>query len=156
MFSSLLSRSAGNAKTLLAAVNKTQARSLNVSMNKVILIGNVGKDPEDHTFKNGGRLVSFPLATSRRYKDSEGNIVEQTFWHKIRLGGQSADNAMNLVKKGTLLQIDGSIRYDTYTNKDGIEVHSTSIQATDFKIQAFPKRKEGEEGRAAAAEEEED
>ncbi|KAJ1863084.1 hypothetical protein LPJ73_000610 [Coemansia sp. RSA 2703] len=123
-------------------------------MNKVILLGNVGKDPEDHTFSNGGRVVSFPLATSRRYKDGEGNIVEQTFWHKIRFNGPTADNVVNLVKKGTLLQIDGSIRYDTYTNKDGIEVHSTSIQATDFKIQAFPKRKDGEERGAAAAGEE--
>ncbi|KAJ1642225.1 hypothetical protein J3B02_004573 [Coemansia erecta] len=117
-------------------------------------MGNVGNDPEEVTFNSGKKIVTFPLATSRRYKDPEGNIVEQTYWHKIRIGGQIADSALNIVKKGCLVQVEGSIRYDNFTNKDGIDVHRTSIVADKYQIHAFAKRKENNsEEQAGAAEE---
>ncbi|ORX70946.1 single-strand binding protein, partial [Linderina pennispora] len=103
-------------------------------MNKVILIGNVGADPQETTFENGNKLASFPLATSRRYKDKEGNLLEHTSWHRIRFTGNNADKVMRVVKKSALVQLEGSIRYDTYTNKDNVEVNSTTISGDNFKI----------------------
>ncbi|KAJ1879113.1 hypothetical protein LPJ57_003013 [Coemansia sp. RSA 486] len=149
MYKTLFTRSVINAKTFLAP--STQTRGL-ASINKVILLGNVGADPQEVTFNSGKKITTFPLATSRRYKDSEGNIVEQTYWHKIRIGGQSAETVMNIVKKGCLLQVEGSLRYDTYNNKDNIDVHSTSIVADKFQVHAFPKRKDANEQSAAEEE----
>ncbi|KAJ1728083.1 hypothetical protein LPJ61_004228, partial [Coemansia biformis] len=107
---------------------------LPLSMNKVILVGGVGSDPKVIEFSNGNKLVTFPLATSRRYKDKEGNLLEQTAWHKIQLRGDKAERAANFVKKGAMVQIDGAIRYDTFTNKEGVEVHQTLINADAFNI----------------------
>ncbi|KAJ2813096.1 hypothetical protein GGI24_006579, partial [Coemansia furcata] len=90
-------------------------------MNKAILLGNVGADPQEHTFANGAKIASFSLATSRRYKDGTGNIIEQTSWHKVKFTGEQADKIMRLVKKGAVVQVDGSIRYDSFTNKEDVE-----------------------------------
>ncbi|KAJ2785115.1 hypothetical protein H4R18_000703 [Coemansia javaensis] len=122
-------------------------------MNKVILVGNVGADPKTFDFSNGGKMASFPLATSRRYKDKEGNILEQTAWHRIQFTADKVDTVARLVKKGSLVHVDGAIRYDTFTDKEGNEVSRTVIHGTAFNILAFPKRKDGEE--EAAPEDEE-
>ncbi|KAJ2805415.1 hypothetical protein H4R21_001269 [Coemansia helicoidea] len=127
------------------------------SVNKVILVGGVGSDPRIVEFDNGGKLADFPLATSRRYKDKEGNLVENTAWHKIQFRGDRVDSVANLIKKGAFIQVDGSIRYDTYTNKQGVEVHQTQIMGDSFTILAFPKRKDAEgeaEGKQGAEEDE--
>ncbi|KAJ2578995.1 hypothetical protein GGH95_003339 [Coemansia sp. RSA 1836] len=113
-------------------------------MNKAILLGNVGADPQEHTFANGAKIASFSLATSRRYKDGTGNIIEQTSWHKVKFSGDQADKVMRLVKKSAYVQVDGSIRYDSFTNKEGVEVHTTTIQGETIRIIAFPKRPDGE------------
>ncbi|KAJ2825093.1 hypothetical protein IWW50_003010 [Coemansia erecta] len=113
------------------------------SMNKVILLGNVGQDPKIVQFDNGKKLATFPLATSRRYKDAEGNLVEQTEWHRIRFSNDKAELIERLVKKGALVNIDGAIRYDSF-NKDGVDVHTTNIVGNSFEIKMFPKRRENE------------
>ncbi|KAJ2714943.1 hypothetical protein H4R19_001468 [Coemansia spiralis] len=97
-------------------------------------------------FENGSKLAEFPLATSRRYKDKEGNLLEQTAWHRIKFRGPKADQVANIVKKGALVQVDGSIRYDSYTDKEGKEVHVTAITGESFSILMFPKRKDEGEG----------
>ncbi|KAJ2723211.1 hypothetical protein GGI07_002780 [Coemansia sp. Benny D115] len=140
MFRSALTRATVNAKPSLAL--NLQARNMSVYLNKVILIGNVGADAQEVTFSNGNKIATFPLATARRYKDKEGNLLEQTAWHKIRVNGASAEHAVRLVKKSSLVQVEGSIRYDQYTNKEGVEVNATSIIAENFNILRFPRRAE--------------
>ncbi|KAJ1937062.1 hypothetical protein GGF37_005358, partial [Kickxella alabastrina] len=119
-------------------------------LNKVILMGNVGADPQEITFSNGKKMATFSLATSRRYKDAEGNTLEHTSWHRIKVSGDNAERVMNYVKKSALVQVEGSIRYDTYTNKDGAEVHVTNINADSFNIVMFPKREEAAASRDEA------
>ncbi|KAI8323719.1 hypothetical protein GQ54DRAFT_296561 [Martensiomyces pterosporus] len=97
-------------------------------------------------------MASFPLATSRRYKDADGNILEHTSWHKIKFTGDNADKILRIVKKSALVQVEGSIRYDTYTNKEGAEVHATSIHGENFRVVAFPKRQEDSEAAEATEE----
>ncbi|KAJ2512305.1 hypothetical protein H4217_006950 [Coemansia sp. RSA 1939] len=115
-------------------------------MNKVILVGNVGADASTFTMKNGKNRTSFPLATSVRYKDKEGNLLEQTSWHRVSIASDAADRAARMVKKGMAVHVEGSIRYYTYTNKEGVEVNATEINCNNFQIASFPKRKDGEEG----------
>ncbi|KAJ2657541.1 hypothetical protein IW148_005128 [Coemansia sp. RSA 1199] len=143
MFRTALLRSAG-AKLVANPALKSQARYLSPSMNKVILMGNVGQDPKIVQFDNGKKLAMFSLATSRRYKDGEGNLVEQTEWHKVRFNNEKAELVERLIKKGALVTIDGTIRYDSF-NKDGVEIHTTNIVGTNFDIKAFPKRLNPEE-----------
>ncbi|KAJ1851394.1 hypothetical protein GGH12_004134 [Coemansia sp. RSA 1822] len=143
MFRTALLRSAG-AKLVANPALKSQARYLSPSMNKVILMGNVGQDPKIIQFDNGKKLATFSLATSRRYKDGEGNLVEQTEWHKVRFNNEKAELVERLIKKGALVTIDGTIRYDSF-NKDGVEIHTTNIVGTNFDIKAFPKRLNPEE-----------
>ncbi|KAJ2078393.1 hypothetical protein H4R24_004505 [Coemansia sp. RSA 988] len=131
------------------AAVKSQTRNINFYLNKVILAGNVGSDPKVVTFDSGSKLVSFPIATSRRYKDKQGNLLEQTAWHKIKIGGNKADLAERLIKKGALIQIDGSIRYESFTAKDGTEVNNTYIYGDNFNVLAFSKR-DTENGKSEA------
>ncbi|KAJ2061529.1 hypothetical protein GGI17_003007 [Coemansia sp. S146] len=150
MFRLALSRASTPAKAMAAA--KMQTRNVNCYMNKAILLGNVGADPQEHTFANGAKIASFSLATSRRYKDGTGNIIEQTSWHKVKFTGEQADKIMRLVKKSALVQVDGSIRYDSFTNKEGVEVHTTTIQGETIRIIAFPKREDGESAKESSEE----
>ncbi|KAJ1950998.1 hypothetical protein FBU59_000413 [Linderina macrospora] len=150
MFRSTLARSL-NVKSIATPALQSQTRGIRYYMNKVILIGNVGSDPKDTKFEDGKMMSSFPLATSRRYKDKDGNLLEHTAWHRIRFTGDNAERVSRLVKKSALVQVEGSIRYDTYTNKENVEVNSTTISGDSFKILVFPKRPE--EGQAKESEE---
>ncbi|KAJ2162960.1 hypothetical protein GGF46_000146 [Coemansia sp. RSA 552] len=154
MLRSMFARNLASRLTATPAI-KSQARSIYFYMNKVMLIGSVGNDPRVIDFADGKKMVMFPLATSRRYKDGEGNLLEQTAWHKIRLTNENALRAEKLIRKGALVQVEGSIRYDTFTNKEGVDVNTTSIKGDSFKIVLFPKRKEGEEGEQGERNEEE-
>ncbi|KAJ1959647.1 hypothetical protein GGI12_004232 [Dipsacomyces acuminosporus] len=152
MLRAALTRSS-SAKALANSAIKTQTRGAQFYMNKAILVGNVGADPQEVSFANGSKLATFSLATARRYKDAEGNILEHTSWHKIKFGGENAGRVLRLVNKGAVVQVEGAIRYDAYTNKDGVESHATSIQGESFRVISFPKRKEDSEATEPAAEE---
>ncbi|HON18008.1 MAG TPA: single-stranded DNA-binding protein [Salinivirgaceae bacterium] len=84
-----------------------------MSVNKVFLLGNVGKDPEVKHFDNGS-IASFPLATTERYRDRDGNLQERTEWHNIIVSGNTAKVVEDYVKKGTQLFIEGKIRTRKY------------------------------------------
>ncbi|KAJ1830636.1 hypothetical protein IWW55_003069 [Coemansia sp. RSA 2706] len=144
MFRTAIARSA-NSKFVANSALKSQTRNFNISMNKVILLGNVGQDPKIIEFENGKKAAMFSLATSRRYKDADSNLVEQTEWHRIRFSNDKAELVERLIKKGTLVNIEGSLRYETF-NKDGVDINMTTIVGTSFDIKLFPKRRDGEEG----------
>lgn len=94
-------------------------------INKVILVGNLGKDSEVMTYENGVKRAAFTMATTESYKDKEGNWVEQTEWHNIVLWRYLADK--NLIK-GDKIYLEGRIRNRKYDDKDGITRYITEIQ----------------------------
>ena len=102
-------------------------------INKVILVGNVGADPDYRALDGGNRVVRLRLATSEKYKTNDGT-KEQTEWHNIEAWQNLADIIDKWVKKGDKLYVEGSIRTRTYKDKDGADKFSTSIIAKEIKI----------------------
>lgn len=102
-----------------------------MSLNKVILIGNVGKDPDVRYFDSGNAVANFPLATSERgYKLANGTEVpERTEWHNIVATRDRAQFVEKYVKKGSLLYVEGKIRTRNYDDKDGNKRYVTEIYA---------------------------
>jgi single-strand DNA-binding protein len=98
-----------------------------VGLNKVILIGNLGKDPEVRTFEDGTKVANFSLATTESYKNKDGNKVEQTEWHRIALWRGLADVAEKYLRKGKSIYVEGKITTRKYTDKDGVERSITEI-----------------------------
>ena len=103
-------------------------------VNKVILIGNLGKDPELKFLEGNIAKVSFSLATSEYYKDKAGNRVEQTEWHNIVLWRSLAENAAKLLKKGAQIYVEGKLQTRQWTDKDGIKKNITEIVGESFNI----------------------
>jgi single-strand DNA-binding protein len=95
-------------------------------INRVILIGNLGKDPDIMTFDNGIKKASFSLATTESYKNKEGNRVDQTEWHNIVLWRGLADIAERYLHKGSQIYLEGKIRTRSY-EQDGIRKYITEI-----------------------------
>lgn len=104
-----------------------------MSVNKVILIGNVGKDPEVRYLDGNKVVAKFSLATSERYKDRNGNNVDQTEWHNIEMWDEMAKLAEKYVKKGKSLYIEGKIKTEKWTDKEtNQERQSKTIRATQM------------------------
>ncbi len=95
-------------------------------VNRVLLIGNLGKDPEVITFDNGVKKASFPLATSESYKNKEGNRVDQTEWHNIVMWRGLAEICEKYLHKGDQVFIEGKIRTRSY-EVDGVKKYITEI-----------------------------
>ena len=110
------------------------------SLNKVLLIGNVGKDPEIKTLASGNKVANITLATSERYKDRNGEQKEDTEWHSVQAFGKLADIVERFVHKGSLLYLDGKIRTRSY-EADGRTVYRTEILADH--IQMLDRREQG-------------
>lgn len=105
-----------------------------MSVNKVILVGNVGKDPDVRHLEGGTSVASFPLATSETYKNKSGEKVTTTEWHNIVVWRGLADVADKYVKKGSQLYIDGRIRTRSYDDKDGNKRYITEIFADTLRM----------------------
>jgi single-strand DNA-binding protein len=103
-------------------------------VNKVILIGNVGKDPEVRYLDNNVAKASFSIATSENYKNKSGEKVTQTEWHNIVLWRGLAEVAEKYVKKGDRLFIEGRLRYRSYDDKDGVKKYITEIQGDSMQM----------------------
>lgn len=103
-------------------------------INKVILLGRLGKDPEVRNFQNGGKVVKFGLATSERYKDREGNQQERTEWHDVEIyNDRLGDVAEKYLRKGSEVYIEGQIETQTFTDKDGNERKTKRIVLRQFR-----------------------
>jgi single-strand DNA-binding protein len=102
-------------------------------VNKVILLGRLGKDPEVRNFQNGGRVVNLRLATSERYKDREGNQQERTEWHSVAIFNEKlGEIAEKYLRKGSEVYIEGQLETRKY-EKDGQERYSTEIVLRQFR-----------------------
>lgn len=99
------------------------------SVNKVILVGNLGKDPEVRSFQNGWRVASFSLATSTTWKDkTTGEKKERTEWHRVSVMNEALAGIIErFVKKGTKLYIEGQLETRKWTDKDGQEKYTTEV-----------------------------
>lgn len=98
-------------------------------VNKVILVGNLGKDPEVRHLEGGATVANFPLATSESYKDRNGNRVDQTEWHNVVVWRGLAEVAERYLKKGNQVYIEGKIRTRSWDDKDGVKRYTTEIIA---------------------------
>lgn len=98
-----------------------------MSVNKVILVGNVGKDPEIRYLEGGTAVCSFPLATSESYRNRDGERVTNTEWHNIVLWRGLAEVAEKYVRKGSQLYIEGRIRSRSWDDRDGNKRYTTEI-----------------------------
>ena len=105
-----------------------------MAVNKVILVGNVGKDPETRYLDENTAVCKFSLATSEVYKNREGEKVTQTEWHNIVLWRGLAKVAESYVKKGSQLYIEGRIRSRSYDDKDGIKRYITEIVGDNMQM----------------------
>jgi single-strand DNA-binding protein len=104
-------------------------------VNKVILIGNLGADPETRYTANGGAITTIKLATSESWKDKNtGQLQERTEWHRVKFFGRLAEIAGEYLKKGRQVYIEGSIRTDKYTDKEGVEKYATDIIANEMQM----------------------
>jgi len=102
------------------------------SLNKVILIGNLGKDPELKMTASGQALARFSLATTETWKTSQGEKKQKTEWHNIVVWGKQAEIAEKYLRKGKQVLVEGSIQYDEYTDKNQVKRYSTSIRCDRF------------------------
>ncbi len=102
-------------------------------VNKVILIGNVGKDPEVKVLENGVRVANFPLATTEIYK-KDGSRQEQTEWHNIVLWRGLAEVTEKIVKKGATVYIEGKLRSRTWEDKDKVKRYSVEVVADTLTV----------------------
>jgi len=103
-------------------------------INKVILVGNTGKDPEIRTSSAGKKVATFSLATSEKRKDHNGETITTTSWHNVVAWSPLAEVAEQYIKKGQLLYIDGRINYRTYETKDGETKYITEIVANTLQM----------------------
>lgn len=98
------------------------------SVNRVILLGNVGQDPEMRYLPSGEAVAKFSIATSETWKDKSGGKQERTDWHRIEFFGRTAEIVGEFVKKGRQVYVEGSVRYDKWTDKEGVEKMLTKIK----------------------------
>lgn len=105
------------------------------SVNKVILVGNCGRDPEIRYLPSGQAVANVTLATSSRRKDrNSGEFVEDTQWHRVTFFDRLAEVVGEYVKKGTPIYVEGRLSYRKYTDKDGIEKSATDIIASEMQL----------------------
>lgn len=110
------------------------------SVNKVVLLGRLGRDPETRYASDGGTpICHLAVATSRRYKDRDGNRGEETEWHNVVLFGKTAEIAQQYLQKGSEVYIEGRLRTHKYVGKkDGIERYVTEIVCESLQLEARP------------------
>ena len=105
------------------------------SVNKVIIVGNLGKDPEMRSFPNGDQIANVSIATTDKWKDkATGEMKEATEWHRINFNGRLAEIVGQYLKKGSQVYIEGSLRTRKWTDKDGVEKFTTEIRADQMQM----------------------
>ena len=123
------------------------------SVNRVILIGNLGKDPEIRYTQAGEPIANFSLATSERWTGKDGQKQERTEWHRVEVFGKTAQVVRDYCSKGKQVYLEGQIHYDEWTDKDGNKRNTTKIRVSgpNSRLVLLGSRGEGGGGRGAAA-----
>lgn len=114
-------------------------------LNKVMLIGNLGKDPDLRHLDSGTAIATFPFATSESYRDREGNRIDKTEWHNIVVWRNLAEIAEKILKKGSKTYIEGKLTSRSWTDKEGNRRNITEIVADNIILLERPKRRDEDE-----------
>jgi single-strand DNA-binding protein len=105
------------------------------SVNKVILVGNLGRDPESRTFPSGDQVCNVTIATTDKWKDkSSGEMKEATEWHRLVFNGRLAEIAAQYLRKGSQIYVEGQIRTRKFTDKEGVEKSATDIRVDQMQM----------------------
>jgi single-strand DNA-binding protein len=136
-------------KQLKIIINNLNESKIMASLNKVLLIGNLGSDPEVRTLPSGGKVATFNIATTESYKNKDGEKVENTEWHRIELWEGLAGIAEQYLKKGDSVYIEGRIRTEKYTDANGVEKLSFKIRGNSMQMLSRSNR-EGENRNSTA------
>ena len=121
-----------------------------MSFNKVILVGNLGRDPELRYTPQGTPVCSFSMATNERRKDKTGEMQDQTTWFRITLWGRQAETASQYLTKGRPVYIEGRLRVEEWTDRDGKLRHTLEVHGTDMQFIGGGRDSGGVEGSGAA------
>lgn len=113
------------------------------SVNKVIIVGRIGRDPEVRHTQSGQPVASLSVATDESYKDKQGNKVESTEWHNVTAWGKTAEFIGAYLSKGRLVYVEGKLKTEKYTDQQGVEKYTTKIVAD--RVQAMDKLPEGQQ-----------
>jgi single-strand DNA-binding protein len=105
-----------------------------MTVNKVILVGNLGADPEMRTTQGGLVIANLRLATTERRKSADGQWSDHTEWHRVTVFGRTAENVQRFCKKGKQIYVEGKLRTSEYTDKDGNRRWSTEVVADDVRF----------------------
>src|SRR5262245_25560006 len=105
-----------------------------MTLNKAMLIGRLGRDPEVRYTKSGQAVASFSIATDDGFKDAQGNRQERTEWHNIVAWGKLADFSQNYLKKGREVYVEGRIQTRDWTDKDNVKHYKTEINANTIRF----------------------
>ena len=105
-----------------------------MTVNKVILVGNLGRDPDVRGLPNGESVTNVAIATSNKYKNRAGEMVEETEWHNAVLFGRLAEIAGKYLKKGSSVCIEGRLKTEKYTDKNGVEKYQTKVIVGELKM----------------------
>ena len=105
------------------------------SVNKVIIVGNLGRDPEIRTFPSGDQVANVTIATTDRWKDKQsGEMKEATEWHRVVFNGRLAELVGQYLRKGSQVYVEGSLRTRKWTDQSGVEKYSTEIRADQMQM----------------------
>ena len=105
------------------------------SVNKVIIVGNLGRDPEMRTFPSGDQVANVTVATTDKWKDKQtGEMKEATEWHRVTFNGRLAEIAGQYLHKGSQVYVEGSLRTRKWTDQSGVEKYSTEIRADSLQM----------------------
>lgn len=116
---------------------------MSVSVNKVIILGNLGKDPEVRESNAGSTITTIQVATSRRYKGQDGSKQEETTWHRVVLFGRQAEIARDFLRKSSEVYVEGRIHTTKWTDKTGAERYGYEIVAESMLLGSRPRTEEG-------------
>jgi len=122
-----------------------------MSFNKIILVGNLGRDPELRYTAQGIPVCTFSMATNERRKDKTGEMQDQTTWFRVTLWRQQAENASQYLTKGRPVYIEGRLRVEEYIDRDGKTRYSLEVTATDMHFIGGARGEEPMAARAAVA-----
>lgn len=118
-------------------------------LNKVMIIGRLGRDPELRYSQTGAPICSLNVATDESYQDREGNKVERTEWHRVSVFQRAAENCANFLAKGSLVYVEGSLQTRKWQDQQGQDRYTTEIKAQ--RVQFLDKRGEGGAARSGGA-----
>lgn len=121
------------------------------SVNKVIIVGNLGRDPEIKTFPSGDKVANVTIATTDRWKDKQtGEMKEATEWHRVVFNGKLADVVGQYLRKGSQVYVEGSLKTRKWTDAAGVEKYATEIRADQMQMLGSKQSGGGDPGAAPA------